>query len=168
MSPELRNLAIDLLARHRIMTLATNRPDGWPQATVVGYVNDGLTLYCFVSRLGQKYANIARDARVSAAIAGDVSQPLDIRGLSLGGKTSPVTDTLEFERVYQIFLNRHPEYATWPRPSAALAPMLRVIPTIMSVIDYSKGFGHSDLVKIEAGDLKSSSSQHHHWLGHSS
>ena len=27
------------------MTVATNRPDGWPQATTVGYVNDGLTLY---------------------------------------------------------------------------------------------------------------------------
>jgi len=25
------------------MTVATNRPDGWPQATTVGYVNDGLT-----------------------------------------------------------------------------------------------------------------------------
>ena len=57
------------------MTLATNRPDGWPQATVVGYANDGLTIYCFVARLSQKYANIVRDPRVSAAIASDFLRP---------------------------------------------------------------------------------------------
>jgi nitroimidazol reductase NimA-like FMN-containing flavoprotein (pyridoxamine 5'-phosphate oxidase superfamily) len=168
MSPELRDLAVGLLDRHRIMTLATNRLDGWPQATVVGYVNEGLTLYCFISRLGQKYANIVRDARVSAAIASDYSQPLDIRGLSLAGKAAPVTDASELDRAYEVFLKRHPEYAAWPRPSPAISPMLRLTPIIMSVLDYSKGFGHSDLVKIEAGDLKPSSSQRHHWLGHSS
>ena len=27
------------------MTIATLRPDGWPQATTVGYVSEGLTLY---------------------------------------------------------------------------------------------------------------------------
>jgi pyridoxamine 5'-phosphate oxidase-like protein len=32
-----------LLNQHRLMTIATNRPDGWPQATTVGYVNEGLT-----------------------------------------------------------------------------------------------------------------------------
>ena len=36
---------VEILDRERIMTLATVRPDGWPQATTVGYVNDGLSLY---------------------------------------------------------------------------------------------------------------------------
>ena len=35
---------VELLDRHRIMTVATNREDGWPQATVVGYCNDGLII----------------------------------------------------------------------------------------------------------------------------
>lgn len=43
--PAIGRKIIELLDGHRIMTLATNRPDGWPQATTVGYVNDGLTLY---------------------------------------------------------------------------------------------------------------------------
>ena len=34
-----------ILARATDMTIATVRPDGFPQATTVGYVNDGLTLY---------------------------------------------------------------------------------------------------------------------------
>ena len=41
-----------LLDQHRIMTVATLRPDGWPQATTVGYVNEGLTLYFLYRRRG--------------------------------------------------------------------------------------------------------------------
>ena len=40
---------LEILDQHRLMTIATNRPDGWPQATTVGYVNDGLTIYFLCS-----------------------------------------------------------------------------------------------------------------------
>jgi nitroimidazol reductase NimA-like FMN-containing flavoprotein (pyridoxamine 5'-phosphate oxidase superfamily) len=165
-APELRELIVRILDEHRIMTLATNRADGWPQATVVGYANDGLKLYCFVSRLGQKYSNITRDPRVSAAIASDFSHPNDIKGLSLAAKAVPVTETYEADRAYAIFLKRYPEYAAWPRPNPAAAPMLRITPTIISVLDYSKGFGHSDLIKVAEDDLRAGGSQRHQWFGH--
>ena len=165
MAPELRDLILRLLDKHRIMTLATNRPDGWPQATVVGYANDGLKIYCFVSRLSQKYANIARDPRISAAIASDFTQPLDIKGLSLAGKAETVTDRAEYERAYQIFMSRYPEYASWPKPSPAMAPMLRITPTVISVLDYSKGFGHSDLVQMEKSDMKPRAVAMQDWFG---
>src|SRR2546421_12874074 len=103
MKTSFREQIIALLDEHRIMTLATNRPDGWPQATVVGYANDGLTIYCFVSRLSQKYANILRDKRVSIAIAGDFSNPLHIKGLSLAAKAVPVEQRNEFDRACEIF-----------------------------------------------------------------
>lgn len=122
MAPELRDAVLRILGEHRIMTLATNRSDGWPQATVVGYANDGLKIYCFVSRLGQKYSNIVRDPRVSAAIASDFSDPLDIKGLSLAAKAATITEGSEFDRAYDIFLKRYPEYAAWPRPNPAAAP----------------------------------------------
>jgi nitroimidazol reductase NimA-like FMN-containing flavoprotein (pyridoxamine 5'-phosphate oxidase superfamily) len=54
-----------LLNQHRLMTVATNRPDGWPQATTVGYVNEGLTLYFLCGRQSQEAQNLARDNRVS-------------------------------------------------------------------------------------------------------
>ena len=60
----LKRQIVDLLDRHRIMTIATNRADGWPQATVVGYANDGLIIYCFIGRDSQKYANMSRDPRI--------------------------------------------------------------------------------------------------------
>jgi nitroimidazol reductase NimA-like FMN-containing flavoprotein (pyridoxamine 5'-phosphate oxidase superfamily) len=68
MKVALRQQIVQLLTEHRIMTIATNRPDGWPQATVVGYANDGLVLYCVIGRRGQKYANIQRDPRLSMEI----------------------------------------------------------------------------------------------------
>ena len=45
MDDTLKSKILELLDQHRLMTVATNRSDGWPQATTVGYVNDGLTIY---------------------------------------------------------------------------------------------------------------------------
>ena len=68
MMPRLKGVILRLLDEHRVLTIATNRPDGWPQATTVCYVNDGFLLYCFVARNSQKHANVLRDPRVSVAI----------------------------------------------------------------------------------------------------
>lgn len=45
MDQTIKGKIIELLDHHRLMSVATSRPDGWPQATTVGYVNDGLTLF---------------------------------------------------------------------------------------------------------------------------
>jgi general stress protein 26 len=164
MTPELRTLTLDLLDNHRIMTIATNRPDGWPQATVVGYSNEGLTIYCFIARTSQKYSNIVRDKRLSIAIASDFPDPLQIRGLSMAATAAQVDDIREYDRAYGVLLDRYPEYAKWPRPTPALAPMLRITPKIISILDYSKGFGHSDLVTVTANDLIASKSDRSNWL----
>src|SRR6516164_4726439 len=108
MMPKLKRLILRLLNEHRIMTIATNRSCGWPQATMVGYVNDGFLLYCFVARSSQKYANILRDPRVSIAIGSDASKPLDIMGISLAGKASGVTDQFELSRAAALRLKRYP------------------------------------------------------------
>jgi general stress protein 26 len=153
MDQKLHDLILRLLNEHRIMSVATNRPDGWPQNTVVGYANTGLILYAFVGRTGQKFLNIARDPRVSIAISSDFSDPNAIQGLSMAARAAPVQDKTEFARAGEAFLKRYPEYASMPVPDPALAPMMRFTPEVISVLDYAKGFGHSDLVKVSRGDL---------------
>jgi nitroimidazol reductase NimA-like FMN-containing flavoprotein (pyridoxamine 5'-phosphate oxidase superfamily) len=74
---------LGLLDQHRLMTVSTNRPDGWPQATTVGYVSHGLTIHFLCSPQSQKAANLARDDRVSLTIDHDVSDPMAITGLSM-------------------------------------------------------------------------------------
>ena len=44
MDDPMKQKILALLESHRIMTIATLRPDGWPQATTVGYVSESLTL----------------------------------------------------------------------------------------------------------------------------
>jgi nitroimidazol reductase NimA-like FMN-containing flavoprotein (pyridoxamine 5'-phosphate oxidase superfamily) len=163
MTPELQALTLKLMNENRIMTIATNRADGWPQATVVGYVNDGLTLYCFIGRTSQKFANIARDNRVSVTIGGDAPDPMQIKGLSLAARARPVEDKKEFQRAGELFLKRYPEYASWPPPEPSLAPMMKFTPEIISVLDYTKGFGHSDLMQITARDIAAVGSTRSTW-----
>jgi general stress protein 26 len=179
MKPKLKDSILRLLNKHRVMTIATNRPDGWPQATMVGYVNDGFLLYCFVARNSQKHANILRDGRVSITIGSDAAQPLEIKGLSLAGRTSVVTDESEFHYIAELRLKRYPEYAALPPPIfrghglSRLAPqpsggvvLLRIAPEIFSVLDYSKGFGHSDLIAFSERDLDLHiESRWHGWVG---
>ena len=43
------------------MTVAMLRLDGWPQATTVGYVDEGLPLYFLCGLDSQKATNLARD-----------------------------------------------------------------------------------------------------------
>ena len=167
MKQEFRRQIIELLDTHRIMTIATNRADGWPQATVVGYANDGLIIYCFIAHDSQKYANIMRDPRVSLAIANDYPQPLLIRGLSMAARAAEVTDSGEIDHAISILLRRYPEYKVMPRPNPAAVPMLRITPEIVSVLDYSKGFGHADLVRVTQNDLAEYiESRRHHWAGY--
>lgn len=162
------------------MALATVRPDGWPQVTSVGYVNDGFLLYCFVASNSQKHANIVRDARVSITICSDVSNPLEITGLSLAGRASVVDDRREYEYVSRLRSKRYPEYAAldpsvFQEPAAARISqrppqdsvvLLRIAPDVFSVLDYSKGFGHSDLITFSERDLDQHiGSQRHRWGG---
>src|SRR5690348_2319018 len=79
-----------LLEQHRTMTIATLRPDGWPQATTVGYANDGLTLYFLCGPDSQKAANLARDNRVSLTIDDDTPQVMEITGLSMAARATVV------------------------------------------------------------------------------
>ncbi|GIK97854.1 MAG: pyridoxamine 5'-phosphate oxidase [Alphaproteobacteria bacterium] len=166
MKREFKQQIVGLLNQHRIMTIATNRPDGWPQATVVGYANDGLMIYCFVSRDSQKYANLVHDPRASIAIAQDYPQPLQITGLSLAARALVVADKNEIEHVTKLLLHRYPEYKVMPRPDPAAVPMIRFTPEIVSILDYSKGFGHTDLVRVSERDLAEYvESRRHHWAG---
>jgi general stress protein 26 len=167
MKQEFKRQIVELLDQHRIMTIATNREDGWPQATVVGYANDGLIIYCFIGRDSQKFANIARDPRVSLAIAKDYPQPLQIKGLSFAARALVVEDQTEIDHAQSILLRRYPEYRVMPPPDPAAVPMLRITPEIVSILDYSKGFGHTDLVRVTANDLAEYiESRRHHWAGH--
>lgn len=151
MSEQIKQKILSLLDRHRIMTIATRRPDGWPQATTVGYVNEGLTLYFLCGLDSQKAANIALDDRVSLTIDHDTSDLMAITGLSMAAHARAVEDRSEAERIIRMLALKYPEVKSppVPMPSPGEVRIFRVTPTVISVLDYSLGFGHTDLYVCE-------------------
>ena len=150
MDEVIKKKIVTLLDHHRIMTIATLRPDGWPQATTVGYVNEGMILYFLCGLDSQKAANIARDDRVSLTIDHDTPDIMAITGLSMAAHAHAVVDRAEAEKALRMMPLKYPEQASTPIPLPMPAPddvrIFRVIPAVISVLDYTKGFGHTDLV----------------------
>jgi nitroimidazol reductase NimA-like FMN-containing flavoprotein (pyridoxamine 5'-phosphate oxidase superfamily) len=148
MDKTIREKILTLLDRHRIMTVATLRPDGWPQATTVGYANEGLTLYFLCGLDSQKAANLARDDRVSLTIDSDTPQVMEITGLSMAAHAQAVTDPAEAGKALQLLMLKYPKQDSLPlpMPTPADVRIFRVTPTVISALDYSRGFGHTDLV----------------------
>jgi nitroimidazol reductase NimA-like FMN-containing flavoprotein (pyridoxamine 5'-phosphate oxidase superfamily) len=141
----------ELLKQHRIMTVATLRPDGWPQATTVGYANEGLAIYFLCGRESQKAKNLARDNRVSLTIDHDTDQVMEIVGLSMAAHAHPVEDRLEAKKVLGLLMTRYPEQKgiSMPMPRPEDVSIFRLTPVIISVLDYRKGFAHTDLVTLK-------------------
>lgn len=155
MELDLRSKILRLLDEHRIMTLATLRPDGWPQATTVGYVSDGLRLYFMCGRESQKARNLAWDDRVSLTIDRDVADPSAIRGLSMAARASPIRDIERIRRILTGLLpKKFPEYAgMMGEENLAEIEFFEVVPKVVSVLDYAQSFGHADLVNVGPDDL---------------
>jgi nitroimidazol reductase NimA-like FMN-containing flavoprotein (pyridoxamine 5'-phosphate oxidase superfamily) len=148
MDQALQARILALLDEHRIMTVATLRPDGWPQATTVGYGNDGMAIYFLCGQGSQKAANIDRDDRVSATIDHDTDNVMAIAGLSLAAHARPVTDPAEAQRALALIFAKYgpqPDFKL-ELPTPDQIRLFRLDPKVISVLDYSKGFAHTDLV----------------------
>ena len=148
MDATLRQKILDLLAAHRIMTVATLRPDGWPQATTVGYASEGLTLYFLCGLDSQKARNLARDDRLSLTIDHDIPDVMRITGLSMAARAHPVLDHDEGVRILEKLARQYADQPAPPlqMPGPEQVRIFRVVPEVISVLDYTQGFGHTDLV----------------------
>ena len=140
--------AIGILDQHRLMAIATLRHDGWPQATMVNYANEGLLLYFIISKQSQKFANIERDSRVSIVIGRDVEDPEDIKGLSIAANASEVHDPVQRQHAIALVMERHPALSRFGRPDLARSAVMRAYSSMVTILDYSKGFGHADLLTV--------------------
>ena len=71
-----------------------------------------------------------------------------ITGLSMAALAEPITDTTEAAKAMNLLGTRYPEYAAFPTPKPDEIAVYRVLPKVISLLDYSKGFGHSDHVTV--------------------
>lgn len=139
---------VAILAGARDMTIATIREDGFPQATTVSYVSDGLTIYFGCDPSSQKAKNIARNNKVSLTANLDYSDWNQIQGISMGGLGEPISDPEEIDKVGNLMLAKFPQVADFISDESGEIRFFRIEPIVVSVLDYSKGFGHTDLIEL--------------------
>lgn len=155
--------AVDILRKHRLMAIATLRADGWPQATMVSYANDGLLLYFIISRKSQKYANIDRDSRVSIVVGRDFEDPTQIAALSIAANASEVRDPVQRKHAIELILQRHPALAKLGGPDLNHSAVMRAYCSIVTILDYSKGFGHADMLTVGPGGSEMTPARDDDW-----
>jgi PPOX class probable F420-dependent enzyme len=95
---------IDLLERPLFAHLATVRPDGAPQSSVMWFVWDGARLRITHTKSRQKFANLAQDPRLSLSIA----DPEDgYRTIEVRGVVESVEDDDETASFYKALQHRY-------------------------------------------------------------
>lgn len=148
--------AITILNSNRIMTIATVRPDGWPQATMVGYANQGFRLYFLIYRTSQKFTNIAQNNRVAITVSEEPAELRDIKAVYAGCAVHEVTDLAERSRAWELLAKRHPNLTDLAPPENGEVATMAADCKHVSVLDYSLGLGHT-----EALDLRDPFSMRH-------
>lgn len=85
---------------------------------------------------------------MSLTIDHDTPELMAITGLSMTAHAQAVVDPAEANKVLSTRPLKYPENIAEPVPMATLEDVriFRVTPTVISVLDYSKGFGHTERV----------------------
>lgn len=157
MTPKTKRFILDTLRSRNTMTLATIRPDGYPQATTVVYANDGLVLYFMCDRGAQKVRNLGKNDKVSLTIDGESSDWTHIHALSMGATAEVVNDPVERRRATKLLSKKFPQTGETSEIELADEAIVRVTPKVISAINYDLGFGHTELVRISRADVQAAS-----------
>jgi general stress protein 26 len=146
MDKALKSKILEVLRRHHTMTLATIRPDGYPQATTVNYIHDDLTLYFATDASSQKAGNIRLNNKVSVAIATETQDFYKLRGLSMSGTATRLADEAA-ELSLRLFRTLPQSKRYVPEDPKQLA-VYEITPVAIALVDYTSGFGKTYLVEL--------------------
>jgi nitroimidazol reductase NimA-like FMN-containing flavoprotein (pyridoxamine 5'-phosphate oxidase superfamily) len=148
MDEALKAKILDVLEGQHLMALATVRSDGYPQATMVNYIHDGLRLYFAADATSQKAGNIKINAKVSVAIASETADFYKLRGLSLSGLAKRVADKQRVEELCLRLFRRLPQSRRFVPEDPKQLATFEIEPIAISVVDYASGFGTSYLLEL--------------------
>lgn len=150
MSTESLAQIMHLLDACKDLTLATVRADGSPQANIVSYGHDGLTLYFATDRDSQKIRNLQACDKVSLALRPDYDGWSTVKALSITATARILADdSAEAQLAKECLARRFRRDRSSPSPQdQAAAVLVMIVPSEICVIDYSKGYGHHDVVRV--------------------
>lgn len=149
MDASIKTTIFNILETHKILTLATLRDDGWPQATTVTYAHDDLILYIGVAQNSQKIQNIEKCNKVSLTIDHDADDWNKIKGLSMAAIAEVINDPDDFEHAAKCLTEKYPRLKKIPDGlDKKTAAIIKLKPKVISVLNYELGFNHADLVYV--------------------
>jgi nitroimidazol reductase NimA-like FMN-containing flavoprotein (pyridoxamine 5'-phosphate oxidase superfamily) len=147
MQEAVRAKILGILRSQHMMALATIRPDGYPQATIVNYINDDLTLYFASDAASQKAGNIKRNNKVSAVIAHQTEDFYRLAAVSLSGLATRLSEKDAAPVALNLF-RRLPQSRRYAPEDARQLAIFSITPVAISLVDYASGFGTSFLVEL--------------------
>ncbi len=149
MEPELRARLLEFIQNHGTLTLATLREDGWPQATTVAYASAGMTIYVATGADAQKVRNIRACEKVSLTIDSGYADWSALQGISMAAVARVIESASERQQAARMLNRKFPELAEFSDPEHDRGwAFLRIEPKVLSWIDYTRGFGHTVLVRL--------------------
>ncbi len=144
--PAARSRALEYLASHQVVTIATHGPEG-PWAAAVFYVNVGFNLYFLSSPTSRHAIDFAEHPRVAATVQEDYDDWRHIKGVQLVGTVEALSGSAEAS-AKELYAAKFPlvsgDEATPPEIAAALAKVrwYRLSAERAYFIDNAAGFGH--------------------------
>lgn len=147
MAEDLKRQITEFMNKCHTCTIATASADGQPSASVVFFKNGELDIYFNTGDDSEKVRNIRVNPRVAIAVQGDgpiPSSDREVKGLQYVG-TATVLPTEDTSGVPMAVVARHNAFNS-AKPGASV--IVKVIPSQIHFIDYSKGFRHRDTLEL--------------------
>jgi uncharacterized protein YhbP (UPF0306 family) len=152
MEPTTRQLALNYLANHQVMSLATYGPQGLWSAAVF-YASQEFNLYFLSAGHTSHAQNLAAQPRAAATIQEDYKDWPAIQGIQLEG-TIHLLAGQEQETAVALYQSKYPFIA---QPNDQIQRALskvnwyRLTPDKLYFIDNTKGLGHRDEIILQKG-----------------
>ena len=147
MNRDLKKRIMEYMKTCTSCTIATATKDGEPGASTVFFKNRGMDIYFNTGSDTQKVRNIKANPRVAITMQTAGSAPRkdrEIKGIQYTGKGTILTDK-DTSEVPRAVMARHRAFnSALPGKSV----IVRVVPSKIYLINYSRGFRHRDLLEI--------------------
>lgn len=151
MAPVLKEAIVSYLDNHRHCALATVTPEGNAHISTVSYVNEGLEIYFMTDPSSRKAKNIEACSRIAIAVGEDYLDWDEIRGVHLTGRVEWIQDETQLKKAQKMFAEKFPQvhkYLGAYGVTIDIIPFLKITPTEIDYLDYSKGFNHWDTLAL--------------------
>lgn len=155
-APSLRAEIQAFIAAQHTVSLATVGDDGHAHGTSLLYVPDGVGLLWTSDPRSRHSQYLAARPRVTVTIAPDYNDFAAIRGVQMAGEAERLSGAIETARAAALLVARYSFLARLAGAPAKLreawnkASFYRFVPSRITLIDNTRGFGHKATLLVDA------------------